>query len=97
MPDGYLRASRDFEVDVACWRNDPDDGLGDIGERDATVLAVWLVPCGPQLLAYELGRDVERVRRLRHLRRRGRGPVRGGGRRAVPQRHLEIDPRRGCA
>ncbi len=59
MPDGYLRASRDFAVDVACWRNDPADGLGDIGERDATVLACLARPCGPQLLAYELGRDIE--------------------------------------
>ena len=58
MPDSYLRATRNFKVDVACWRNDPEDGLGDIGERDATILAALARPLGPQLLAYELGRDV---------------------------------------
>ena len=58
MPEGYLRSARQFEVDVACWRNDPHDGLGDIGERDAVILASLARPRGPQLLAYEFGRDV---------------------------------------
>ena len=46
MPDGYLRAARRFEADVAAWRNDPEDGLGDIGEDDAVVLATLASPGG---------------------------------------------------
>ena len=59
VPDGYMRAVRQSELDVACWRDDPEDGFGDIGERDATILAALARPYGPQLLAYELGRDVD--------------------------------------
>ena len=59
MPDGYLRIARQFEVDVAYWRHDGDDDLGDIGQRDAVVLATLALPRGPQLLACERGCDID--------------------------------------
>ena len=58
MPDGYLRVGSEFATDVACWRFDPSDGLGDIGERDAFIIACLARPHGPQLLAYERNADV---------------------------------------
>ena len=50
VPDGYLAAVRQLEVDVACWRYHPDDGYGEVSERDAKVLAALALPHGPQLL-----------------------------------------------
>ncbi len=58
MPEGYLRAARQFEADVAYWRKNGDDDAGDIGERDGLVLACLARPRGPQLLAYERSRDL---------------------------------------
>jgi len=58
MPDGYLGVVRQFETDVIYWQNNSDDDFGDIGERDAIVIASLARPWGPQLLAYERGRDV---------------------------------------